>query len=126
MESIIVVSPQIEKWDAFTAVLGSQSQMEIAEAHTGTQALVAAREKKPVAVVVDQNLGDMAGIELVVQLLEVNAMINIALVSDQSEEIFHESTEGLGILMKLPTNPNGPAAVNFLKCLSGVIKYTSP
>jgi DNA-binding response OmpR family regulator len=121
MKSIIVVSPQVKKWGAFTTELGNQSQMEMMETRSGAQALAAAQDKKPVAVVIDQDLGDMTGIELVVQLLQVNAMINVALVSDQSENDFHESTEGLGILMKLPPIPDEPAAVDFLECLSGVI-----
>jgi CheY-like chemotaxis protein len=117
MKSIIIVSPQVEKWSAFTAAIRNQSQMEVTEARSGAQALAVAQEKKPAAVVIDQKLDDMAGLELVVQLLQVNAMINTALVSDQSEDVFHESTEGLGILMKLPPIPDEPAAVDFLECL---------
>lgn len=121
MQSIVIVSPQVDKWDAFTAELKKESKMELNEARSGAEAIAVVQEKRPVAVVIDQDLGDMAGIDLVVQLLEINALIIVALVSDQSEEFFHESTEGLGILMKLPSIPDGPVAIEFFECLSGVI-----
>jgi DNA-binding response OmpR family regulator len=121
MNSIVVVSPEVEKWGAFTAELGGQCQMDVIQVRSGEQAIAAVREKKPVALVIDQELGDMTGIGLVPRLLQVNAFINVALVSDQSEEVFHESTEGLGILMQLPPLPDARAAVDFSHRLTGVL-----
>jgi DNA-binding response OmpR family regulator len=121
MGPIVIVSPQVEKWGAFTAELGNQCQMDVIEARAGAEAIGAARQRKPVAVVIDQELGDMSGIALVLQLLQINAMINIALVSDQPEEVFHEKTEGLGILMKLSPIPDLQEAVQLSKRLMGVI-----
>lgn len=121
MKSIVIVSPELDKWDAFAAELGNQCQMDVTQARSGSEAIAAAQEKKPIAMVVDQDLGDMAGIDLVPQLLQINALINVALVSDQSEEAFHESTEGLGILMKLSPRPDAQAANDFSKRLTGVV-----
>lgn len=121
MKFILMVSPQVGKWGAFTAELSTRSRMNVVEARSGAEAIAVVREKKTVAVAIDQHLGDMAGIDLVLKLLEINALINVALVSEQSEAAFHEETEGLGILMKLPTIPDGPAAVDFYERLTGVI-----
>ncbi len=121
MGTIIVVSPQVEKWGAFGAELGNRCQMDVIEARAGAEAIGVARAKTPVAMVVDQDLGDMSGIALVRKLIQINAMINIALVSDQPEEAFHEETEGLGILMKLPPIPDARAAVQFSERLTGFI-----
>ena len=121
MKSVVIVSPEAEKWDAFASVLGNQCQMNVAQAHSAAEAIAVAKEKKPVAMVIDQDLGDMTGINLVPELIQINALINIALVSDQSEEDFHEVTEGLGIMMKLSPHPDAQAAVAFSERLAGVI-----
>lgn len=121
MNSIIVASPQVGQWGDFTAALENKCQMDVTAACSGAEVIAIAQKKPPVAVVIDQNMGDMAGIDLVLQLLHVNALINVALVSDQSNEVFHEKTEGLGILLKLPPIPDGQAALDFSECLTGVI-----
>jgi DNA-binding NarL/FixJ family response regulator len=116
-----MVSPHVEKWKPFAAELGSRCQVDVISTRTGAQALDAAREKTPVAMVVDQDLGDMPGVALVPLVLQFNAMIHLALVSEQPEERFHEETEGLGILMQLPPLPDRQTAVQFSECLRGVI-----
>lgn len=121
MKTIVVVSPEVEKWVAFTDALGRQCQMDVVQARTGEEAIAVVQEKKPVAVVIDQDLIDMSGIDLVRQLLHVNAFINVAMVSDQDEDAFHEETEGLGILMQLKPFPDGQAAAKLCECLMGVI-----
>jgi CheY-like chemotaxis protein len=121
MKSIVIVSQELDKWGAFSTELGNQCQMDVTYVRSGSEALAAAQEKNPIAMVIDQDLGDMTGIDLVPQLLQINALINVAMVSDQSEEAFHESTEGLGILMKLPPRSDARAASDFSKRLSEVI-----
>lgn len=121
MKSIVIVSPEPEKWGDFTAELGGKYQMDVIQARSGAEAIATAREKKPVAMVIDQELGDMQGIDLVPQLLQIDAFVNIALISEQSEAVFHEATEGLGILMQLPPHPDAQAADDFSKRLTGVV-----
>lgn len=121
MGPIVIVSPQVEKWKDFTAELSHRCSTDVIEVRSDTEAVDAAREKRPVMVIIDQDLGDMPGIELVPRLMQINAMIHTALVSDQPEEIFHDQTEGLGILMKLSPLPDRQEAVRLYKHLSGVI-----
>ena len=121
MGPIVMVSPHVEKWKPFGDELGNRCRVEVIASRTGTQALDAAQEKRPVAMLVDQDLGDMPGIELVPIVLQFNAMIHLALVSEQPEELFHEQTEGLGILMQLPPLPDRQTAVQFSECLMGII-----
>ena len=121
MGPIVMVSPHVKKWKPFAAELGNRCQVDVIATRTGAQALNAAREKMPVAMLVDQDLGDMPGIELVPIVLQFNAMIHLALVSEQPEELFHEQTEGLGILMQLPPLPDRQTAVQFSECLMGII-----
>ncbi len=121
MGPIIMVSPQVEQWRDFGAELGQRCNTDVIAVRSGLKALETAREAIPVAVLVDQDVGDMPGASLIPQVLKINAMIHVALVSEQSAEHFHEATEGLGILMKLPPCPDRQTATLFSESLLGVI-----
>lgn len=121
MGPIVVVSPHVERWKDFTVELGLRCSTEVIEVRSDAEAVDAARKKNPVIMIIDQDLGDRPGIELVPQLLQIDAMIHTALVSDQPEAIFHDQTEGLGILMKLSPLPDRQEAVQLYERLSGVI-----
>lgn len=56
-------------------------------------------------VLLDEDLGDMTGLELVKRLVAANPLINCALVSSLSAESYHAVSEGLGLLMQLPPKP---------------------
>ena len=51
-------------------------------------------------VIVDEQLDDMSGIEFVGRLVQVNPLVNTAIVGSLSDEDFHEATEGLGVLSR--------------------------
>lgn len=121
MGPIVIVSPQVEKWKNFSAELSHRCSTDVIEVLSGADAVAAAREKNPAIMIIDQDLGDMPGIELVPLLLQINAMIHMALVSDQPEAAFHDQTEGLGILMRLSPLPEQQEAVQLYDRLSGVI-----
>jgi DNA-binding NarL/FixJ family response regulator len=121
MGPIVIVSPQAEKWKDFSAEMGHRCSTDVIKVRSDAEAVDAAREKKPVIMIIDQDLVDRPGIELVPRLLQINAMIHMALVSDQPEEVFHDQTEGLGILMKLSPLPDRQEAVQLYQRLSGVL-----
>jgi len=120
MHTIILVSPRVDHWKAFSNALRADTQANIVNARSGAEALEAAQVLKPLAMAIDAELGDLSGEELVRRLLGINAMINTALASGQSEESFHEETEGLGILMKLSPLPTSAEAGHFAECLRQV------
>ena len=72
---------------------------------SGQQVLVYVAKTTPALALIDTDLPDMSALDLARQLVSTNAMVNIALVSDASQEHFHEATEGLGILSQLPSEP---------------------
>lgn len=47
----------------------------------------------------------------------INAMVNTAVVSPLSDEEFHEASEGLGILVRLPLEPGADEACELLRRL---------
>ncbi|RJQ73308.1 MAG: response regulator [Desulfobacteraceae bacterium] len=120
MRSIVLVSPLLDRWQEFAHALKAGIQVGIINARSGNEALEAARTANPVAMAIDVQLGDMSGVDLVKRLLRLNAMINIALASDEPEEHFHAKTEGLGILMKLSSIPNSAEAAGLIACLRQV------
>jgi CheY-like chemotaxis protein len=120
MHTILLASPRVDQWQSFSDALRGDSQANIVKVRSGAEALEAARTIGPLVVAIDAELGDFTGVELVRRLLGINAMISTALVSDQSEEIFHEETEGLGILMKLSPLPTSAEAGRLAECLRQV------
>ena len=49
----------------------------------------------------------------------INASVHTAVVSDMDPDEFHEATEGLGILMPLPTSPKADDAERSSRPLPG-------
>ena len=59
--------------------------------------------------------------DLVQKLLMVNAMVNTAVLSPLSGAQFHEASEALGILGRLPEEPDKSDAVELLYKLRKVL-----
>lgn len=96
-------------------------------ASSGDQALDIIKNQAMDLVVADEQLGDMTGLAFVEKLVKVNAMINCAAVSSLSKSDYHEASEGLGILMQLPTHPSqsdGKALIDYLKKVLGFTAAT--
>lgn len=111
MASVIVLaSPHVDRWSEFSCALHAATKQEILELRTGAEALNAIRTKKVIAMVVDASMEDINGVALVREVIQINAMIHIAMASGRPEEEFHEETEGLGILLQLPPTPDASAA----------------
>ena len=89
-------------------------------ADSGKDALTQVGSIIPLLVVIDEILPDMTGIALGRELLNVNALINTALVSRLSPHDFHEVSEGLGILIQLPESPGEKEALNTIFGLKSV------
>ena len=111
--SILLVSSEQSKWNDFTDALARKLPVEIIGVQAGAQALKAAREQKLLAAIIDNTLDDMTGVTLVQRLMEIDAMIHVALVSDKSADDFHTETEGLGIMLQLPPQPQPVQADDF-------------
>ena len=93
-------------------------------ASTGEQAVTLLTEENVALVVADEDLGDMTGLSFADRLVRVNPLINSAVVSSLTKEEFHEVSEGLGILMALPPEPNKSDAERLMTHLSQIIDVT--
>lgn len=76
-------------------------------------------------VVADENLGDMTGLAFIAQLVAVNPLINTAAVSSLSADAYHTVSEGLGILMQLPPEPNRSDGQRLMAHLNRLLNFTA-
>ena len=105
---------------AFAAALSSDPEVQLKQVATGTEALEAGRTLSPHLMVIDY-LPDTEPLSLVQKLLTVNALVNTAVVSPLADEEFHEASEGLGILGRLPAEPGTSEAADLLQKLRQVL-----
>lgn len=120
MSNMLLVSQQTALWTPFLEKLKIDLGVDVETVHTGAEAMHFARETDPVAVIIDQHIPDVDGIDLVRQLMTINAMIHVACVSDLPKEAFHEASEGLGVLMQLSPNKDLSEASQLAVCLRQV------
>jgi DNA-binding response OmpR family regulator len=116
---IVIVSPEPNGLGDLAAALVAAG-CRIRRAATGGEALQAAADAPPALCVVDAGLPDVDPFVLVARLMEKNALVNTAVVSDLSDEDFHEAGEGLGILLRLPAAPGPDEAQALLTVLRAV------
>jgi len=125
MIKILLVTPEREPFSEFVSVLNKKDDVELFWAATGQEALEAISDNPVDLVIVNENIGDMTGIEFMKKLLPINPMINYAAVSPLAPEEFHEASEGLGVLVQLPGDPGEPEAEDLLKRLKKLKDLTA-
>ncbi|MFH1723758.1 MAG: response regulator [Elusimicrobiota bacterium] len=111
---LLLVSPDKASLSGFAAALEEQGGVALSWADSGEKALKLASEASLDLVVTAEMLGDMTGLELAGRLLRMNPAINTAAVSRLSPQEFHEASEGLGVMVQLPTRPGGEDARGLL------------
>jgi DNA-binding NarL/FixJ family response regulator len=110
MHRILIVTPHRQSLAAFAAALEESQDVQVAWAESGHAAISDVMKHPPLGVVIDENLLDMPGLDLVRRLLPINALINTVMISDLPHGAFHEAGEGLGILAQLPPKPSSADA----------------
>lgn len=114
---ILIVSSAPGKMGDFRRLLEEESGCEVLGVPDGKSALREAKRKTPLAVILEEELIDMPGLELVRRLLPIHAFIHTAVLSDLPAAAFHQLAEGLGILAQLPADPQAEDARRFLERL---------
>ena len=118
---IVLATARPEALLAFAAALSADPEVHLRQVASGTDALEAGRTLSPQLVVIDSYLPDAKPLNLVRELLMVNAMVNTMVISPLADEEFHEASEGLGILGRLPNEPGGSDAGELLHKLRAVL-----
>lgn len=92
---------------------------------SGQQALERIGKQTVDAVVADESVSDMTGLELIKKIVALNPMINSVWVSSLGKEEYHEVSEGLGVLMQLPAKPERTDAERLMTQLNQIMGYVS-
>jgi two-component SAPR family response regulator len=125
MIKILLVTSEREPFSEFAWVLKQKDDVELFWTSTGQEALEAISDNPVDLVIVNENIGNMTGIEFMKKLLPINPMINCAAVSPLPPEDFHEASEGLGVLVQLPVDPGELEAEDLLKRLKKLKDLTA-
>ncbi len=121
MLRIVLATARLKDLQAFAEALASDPEVHLTPVVSGAEALEAGRASAPHLVIIDAGLADAEPLELVKKLLLVNAMVNTAVLSPLSEEEFHEASEGLGVLGRVPVEPGRDDAADLLSKLRGLL-----
>jgi ActR/RegA family two-component response regulator len=106
-QAILLVSPDPSQKHSFAVELGKESRLPLVTAPSAEEALAMLREQHIILAVVDDQIGAHSGLDLIRRLIRIDAFMHTAVFTDAGEEEFHQRSEGLGILAKLPLAP-GP------------------
>jgi DNA-binding response OmpR family regulator len=121
MLHILLVTVRREHIESFAQGLSSDPEVRLDEAATGEEALNIVRTGCPHLVIVDSLPGDEGPLDLVREMIGANAMVNTAVVSPLSDADFHDKSEGLGILSRLPPDPGNSDSKALVQKLRGVL-----
>lgn len=127
--TIVFVAKDFSRFSVLVDRLKQEQDLELVPVATGAAGLEKLTNKRLDLVIVDEQLDDMSGIEFVKQFVTVNPLANTAILGSLPDEEFHEVTEGLGVLMQLPLQPDKEDAERLLAVLakiSGLLQSPAP
>lgn len=111
---ILLITSREAQLKTFAEALRTDPGVELIIIDSAEESVEAAVRLVPVLAIVDQEVGGVSGLEITKRLLEVNAFIYTAVMTDLEEALFHEQSEGLGILSEVALLPGEDDAVDLL------------
>ncbi len=125
MLHILMVTVRRDIFHLFAECLRSDPEVCLDQVNSGAEALSIVRTKCPHLVIVDSGSPDADPLDLVREMIGVNAMVNTAVVSPLTDADFHDKSEGLGVLCRLPPEPDSNDSEALLQKLRGVLGLAS-
>jgi CheY-like chemotaxis protein len=125
MIKLLLVTSDKAVFSDFSLELMKRNGVSTAWAESGKDALSRVSAQRFDLVITDEKLSDMTGLVFAEKLVMLNPMVYCAAVSALSEEAFHEASEGLGVLAKLPPLPGKMEAQTLLEQLLRIKGMTS-
>ena len=119
MKKILIVTQHPERFKNFANSLKADDTNAIRWADSIDSARNAA--SAPIdLIVIDERLEGRSNMHIAMDMIRVNAMAHLALVSDLTPEKFHDAAEGLGTLGSIPPYPDEADAKNLLNTLAAL------
>ena len=119
MKKFLIITRQTGNFSRLAKRLGDKNANEIIWADSITAAHAAAAGSIDL-IIIDEKVDGRPGPDIAKEMIRVNAMANLALVSELSPEEFHEASEGLGIMAQLPPCPDEKDAERLLNILTAL------
>lgn len=113
MTHILLVSRKNDIFKALEPVF-TENKISFEWTDTAQNTVQLLSEKNIDLVITDETLPDMSGRKLVETIIFKNPMIDCVVLSALSHDEFHESYEGLGVLMQFPLKPDRASALKLL------------
>lgn len=120
MKKILIVTQQADKFSKLAKGLSVEKTNEVIWANSVATARSAAFGLIDL-IIIDESLDDRSGLSIAQDMIRVSALTQIALVSELSLEEFHEAAEGLGVLARIPSNPDEKTAEQLLNALAALL-----
>ncbi len=120
MYNFLLVSPRPDELGDFTAALTAQPDITLNQVTSGGEMLRIIRDESPHLVILDRKIKDRDSLELVNELLQVDAMINSTMITSMDADSWHEISEGLGMMPPVPDLPTEKDALALLKNFRGM------
>lgn len=123
---ILLASDASQRLASLAAGLRKTSEAELFQADSTAEVMELLKAGNTTLVVVDEELRDTDGLTLVKKLARQHPFVSCVLVSRLPADEFHEETEGLGVLMQLPSPPGTESAQSILAHLSAIVATFTP
>jgi len=123
MIPVLLVSGEIDRFLMLEAVL-SEHGFTVNRAVSGSMAISGIMEGNHDLIIADEQLSDMTGMELAKIVVRQSPMTSLALVSTLPDKDFHQSGEGLGILMQLSFEPGQDEAEKLIGSFKHVLNLS--
>ena len=102
---LLIATPEKKALEKFEAWL-KENNAKISWTDSCEAVLAKTKKEKFDLIIMDETLsGGSNGLDCIRQLTLSDPFANCAAISSLCSEDFHEATEGLGVLMRLPPNP---------------------
>lgn len=105
MYRIVFVSSKPASFSVLAKALQADTRIVVEWVASGEEALTLIKRAAPDLMILDENPGEPMDFALVRKITQLNALVNVVMVGQLPEKEFHDSAEGLGVLMQLPPQP---------------------
>jgi len=108
--NLILISKDAELFADLKTVLEKNGSLRVSATDSAEQVRNAVKNNAVDALIVDDQLNGISGLDFIKELMRLNPFVNCALVSSLQPAEFHEVTEGLGVFMQLAGRPGAQEA----------------
>ncbi len=123
MVQIVLISKETGSLSGWEAIF-KEFDANVIMTGSCDETLLQCEESRVDLIVADEQVTDMSGIDCIRKMITVNPMLNFAAVSSLPNEMFHEASEGLGVLMQLPVSPGKKEVKKLLDRLRHILQLT--